>query len=463
MHALTKGAQMGLLCLATLHCSGQTWDGGAGTGAWSTARNWSPNSVPGFGANLTFNGASANDQYSITLANTNRTAGSITFLSASGVNGFTFGSGTAILTINGAGIVNNDADIQTFNVAVNVSASQTWNAAAGALVFNDVRLSNTLALAGSADISINGTLTNSGGNRTITNNASGVVTLHDVNLSNTTTNRTLTVGGSGDTAITGVISNASSSRSNLAKSGAGVLTLSGANTYTGSTTVNAGTLQLGADNVLSNSTAVTIASGATVDLNAHSDTVGSLAGSGAIALGGGTLMVGANNGSTTFSGSFGAGDTGTFAKTGSGTLTFGAGMDLSGGNLVLNGGTLNLGGFSSTFGSLSVTADSILDFGGGGSSILNILGSVSVGSGVTLTIANWIDAVDYFYSLNDPGGTNLGRIVFGGHAAGDTHWQSFDRQITPVPEPAFYGAALVGLVLALAACRRWRERIQSHG
>ena len=89
-------------------------------------------------------------------------------------------------------------------------------------------------------------------------------------------------------------------------------------------------------------------------------------------LGGGTLIVGSGNASSTFSGAFSNTNTSTFEKTGSGTLTFGAGMNVSAGTLVLNGGTLNLGGYSSTFGSLDVTANSVIDFGTSGSSILNL-------------------------------------------------------------------------------------------
>ncbi|HEX7262376.1 MAG TPA: cadherin domain-containing protein, partial [Luteolibacter sp.] len=51
----------------------------------------------------------------------------------------------------------------------------------------------------------------------------------------------------------------------LAKTGAGTLTLNGANTYTGTTTVNAGTLTLGASSVLA-SPSVTVATGATLQL-----------------------------------------------------------------------------------------------------------------------------------------------------------------------------------------------------
>ena len=126
-------------------------------------------------------------------------------------------------------------------------------------------------------------------------------------------------------------------------------------------------------------------------------------------------------------------------------------MNLAGGNLVLNGGTLNLGGFTSTFSSLTVTANSTLDFSG--TSILN-LNSVVVNSGVTLTIADWSNTVDYFYSLINPGSANLGQIVFtGGYTGADTKWQSWDTQITPVPEPTAYGAILMGLGVLIAGGR----------
>lgn len=39
----------------------------------------------------------------------------------------------------------------------------------------------------------------------------------------------------------------------------------------------------------------------------------------------------------------------------------------------------------------------------------------------------------------------------------DTVWQSFDRQITPAPEPSTYGLILVGLSIAGVGWRRWRR------
>ena len=59
----------------------------------------------------------------------------------------------------------------------------------------------------------------------------------------------LIISGSGDTSISGVIGNGSGA---LSKRGSGTLTLSGTNTYTGITTISAGTLSISADNNLGN-------------------------------------------------------------------------------------------------------------------------------------------------------------------------------------------------------------------
>ncbi len=407
-------------------------------------------------------------------ATQNLTVGGAGNTAISGVIGTTTGSltkdGAGILTLSGAntytGATNINAGVLNIQnaTALGTSAGGTTVASGAALQTQGgiTVTGETLTLNGTG-ISNDGALRNVSGNNTWTgavtlgsasriNSDAGTLTLAGAIGGDT---QNLTVGGAGNTSISGVIGTTTGS---LTKDGAGTLTLSGANTYTGATNINKGTLTVGATNALSSSTDVTVASGATLNLNNYSDTVGSLAGDGVITLGSGTLTVGANNASTTFSGSFTGGNTGTFSKTGTGTLTFGAGMNLSAGTLVLNGGTLSLGNFTSTFGSLSVTADSILDFSASGSSVLNILNSLTVNSGVTLTIQNWADTVDYFYSLTNPGAGNLGRIVFNGFTGADTKWQSYDSQITPVPEPSIYGAALLGLSTLFAGWRLYRRR-----
>jgi autotransporter-associated beta strand protein len=67
--------------------------------------------------------------------------------------------------------------------------------------------------------------------------------------------------------------------------GNGTLVLSAANTYGGATMISSGTVRIAAANGLPMSSAVTVASGATLDLNNFSDTIDSLNGAGVVTLG----------------------------------------------------------------------------------------------------------------------------------------------------------------------------------
>jgi autotransporter-associated beta strand protein len=131
-----------------------------------------------------------------------------------------------------------------------------------------------------------------------------------------------------------------SGNGNLTKSGAGILHFAASDhSYTGSTTIAEGTLRLGEPERIPNGTALTVASGATFDLNSFGETIGSLAGGGSVTNGGGTLLVGGDNSSTTFSGTIGG--SGGIAKQGSGTMTLSG--DNSHGDTQLRDGGLALG------------------------------------------------------------------------------------------------------------------------
>lgn len=124
----------------------------------------------------------------------------------------------------------------------------------------------------------------------------------------------------------------------LTKAGTGMLTLSAANTYTGATAVNAGTLQTSIENALAASSAVNIASGASFDLNNFDQKVNNLSASGDITLGSATLTL-ENNGNESLSGVISG--TGGLVKDGTGTLTM-AGENTYSGGTVISGGQVTI-------------------------------------------------------------------------------------------------------------------------
>jgi len=183
------------------------WDGSTDA-VWATATNWvTDDSAPGTGENATFNAAAGVGGAIIDLG-AGITIGSIIFDQAA-VAAYTIGSavGQQITLNNGGGIVVNNGVIQTQTIAANV-------------ILDD-----------------NATFTNNGANDAFLLNVTGNVTGGAAG--------TLTLNGSdtGANTVSGIISDGSAAL-NVTKSEAGTWHLSGANTYTGATTINAGTLHL---------------------------------------------------------------------------------------------------------------------------------------------------------------------------------------------------------------------------
>ncbi|OLL28711.1 hypothetical protein BTH42_26165 [Burkholderia sp. SRS-W-2-2016] len=143
----------------------------------------------------------------------------------------------------------------------------------------------------------------------------------------------------------------------LTKNGAGTLTLSAQNTYTGATTVNGGTLATGIDNAFADSSAVTVNSGATLALNDFSQTANNLAGEGAVNLGSSaqTVLTANNSLDTTFAGTIDG--AGSVTKTGAATLTLGAANSYAGGTTIADG---TLVGSAASFGSGAIVNDGAL-------------------------------------------------------------------------------------------------------
>ncbi|MFA4916765.1 MAG: autotransporter-associated beta strand repeat-containing protein, partial [Syntrophales bacterium] len=176
------------------------------------------------------------------------------------------------LTTLSAGVLN----IQNAQALGTTAAGITLTSGAVLQLQGDIIVGDeALTLAGTG-ISITGALRNISGNNTW----QGLLTLTvatrinsdsgTINLTNagTITGATfaLTIGGYGNTTISGIIGTTTGT---LTKDGAGTLTLNAVNTYTGTTTISAGTLVYGINNTISTG-AVTVNAGI-FDISAFSD------------------------------------------------------------------------------------------------------------------------------------------------------------------------------------------------
>jgi fibronectin-binding autotransporter adhesin len=407
--------------------TGAYWEGGLGGNAnvWavsngSTASNWATNStgtatglIPGIGATVTFSASGASNQSPMVLGAPMSVKGIV----VNSTSAFALANDANTLTIGSSGITANAGASVSIATPVALAASQTWANTSG----------NTL--------SVSGALTNNGSQTLTVSGTSAVLLSGNVYLSATsTTAGTLTVTGSGTTTVTGVVADYNTAgmvatptnSSNLVYSGTGSLALTNANTYSGATTINSGTFQLGngtTGNDGSIRSAAIVDNGALIfDTFATQSSAAVISGSGSLSkLGAGALtLTGANTytGITTVSaGTLQLGD-GTTGHDGAiasasiadaGTLVFDTfgGQTIKAaitgaGNLVkLGGGTLTLSGTNGYTGSTTITAGNTVlanaSAMGSGALILNG-GSLqnTVAGGVTLANTTSVIGENYF-------------------------------------------------------------------
>ena len=557
---------------------------GSGIGATGAVRNISGNNTwtgnvtlagnTTFGSDaglLTFSGTIANGTRTLTVTGAGDTL--ISGVIGNGSGGITkTGAGTLTLTAantytGGTTITTGVLNIQN-NSALGTAGTGTTVAAGGALQLqNNITVTGEALTLNGTGIASDGALRNISGNNTWTGavtlgsnpgamiqSDAGLLTISGGITGNT---RTLTVQGAGDTTLSGVIATTSGG---ITKNDGGTLTLTRANTFTGATTINGGTVSIGADNNLGTAPGAatanklvfnggTLGTTATFTLSANRGTTlnagggtfdtaagttltynGIIAGTGGLTKAdGGTLVLGGANtytGATTLNGGVlsinadnrlgtapgsvtadqlvfnggtlattanmalnanrsvtlnagggtldvATGTTLTFSSTisgggsmiklGAGILQLGASTSMSG-EFQLGAGTFALNGFNFSAGTLHITGNTTLDFGNSAASFLNV-NNLIVDAGVLLTITNWVNAVDYFTVQNDPGGSAgnipLNQIFFSGgsYTVNDTKWLPYDKQITPAPEPAVTGAALVGGSALLLVWRRRRVAV----
>ena len=198
-------------------------------------------------------------------------------------------------------------------------------------------------------------------------------------------------------------------------SGTGTLILSNSsNSYSGGTTISAGTLKNGLANALPTGTTLTVNGTGTFDLNGFAQTVGSLADGGVITgvvtdSGGAATLTVNNSGSNTFSGTI-SGTNLSLAKTGAGTLTlsgnntYGGGTTVSAGTVALSSNTaLGTGAATLAGGTLTLLpAVNLSGFGGGGTgwwvNSYNIGGTAITNNILTLTDGGGSESRSAFYT-----------------------------------------------------------------
>jgi fibronectin-binding autotransporter adhesin len=309
-------------------------------------------------------------------------------------------SGNAGLVKQGTGILDlqNGGNTFTGDVSLNegtlrLRTNAIGSAATNKLIINgagSVAVANvgaqTLSLSNAVDVNANFSL-----------NAAGALTLGGaMNLGGST--RTITFGGGATKTLNGVISNGGL---NLVVD-SGTVTVGGANTYSGDTTVSGtvGVVNLRNSLALQNSTLAYAAAGGSVAFDGiTAATFGGLSGDKALVLSNTAaaavaLSVGNNNADTSYSG--GLSGAGSLTKVGSGTLTLSAANSYAGattvsaGRLLLSGGADRLP--TATAVTIADTAGAVLDLGGQNQTIASLAsggltgnGELALGAG-TLTV-----------------------------------------------------------------------------
>ncbi len=266
--------------------------------------------------------------------------------------------GAGTLTLSGTNTYNGTTTINNGTLSVSTLANGGSNSNIGSsssAAANLILNGGTLAYTGAAVTSNRSFSLQS--SSSIDASGSGALNFSDtgsIGFNSGTAAKTLTLSGNntGNNTIAAIIGNNTGATS-LTKNGTGTWLLSGTNTYTGTTTVNAGTLRAGAaagGQAFGSLSAVTTAdvAGATLDLNGFNQTIGSLAGGGItggnVTLGGATLTFGGDDSSTDYGGVISG--NGSITKVGNGTFSitnnnaFGV---TTGTTITVSAGTLQLG------------------------------------------------------------------------------------------------------------------------
>ncbi|MFZ3203759.1 MAG: DUF4347 domain-containing protein, partial [Pseudomonas sp.] len=358
--------------------SGAFTKAGAGALSLSATNTYSGATTVSAGTLTVSGGDAISSNSSVTVAggatlalSNNETIGNL-----SGAGAVTLGSNTLISSITAdttfsggisgtGGLSVSQSGAATF--ALTLSGTNTYTGNTTALNFGWLKLNGDASVSSSSSLRANGnSIITLQSDQTVgnlfSNNAGASIQLGSF---------TLSAGGDNtSTTVSGVVSGTG----NLVKQGSGTLTLAGTNSYSGTTTVSAGTLSVASDSNLGSNT-VTLAAGSTLQIT------GATTIDNAIALSGDATV--SNSADATLSGVISGANT--LTKAGASTLTL--------------SGTNTYAGTTISAGTLSVASDANLSSGAvnlASGTTLAVTGATTIDNGIVLngnaTVSNSADA-----------------------------------------------------------------------
>jgi autotransporter-associated beta strand protein len=387
--------------------------------------------------------------------------GNVNAFGATAVRTFNVNSGATIVFagsgINGNALSANNNFVITGGTLTNSGGTGTSGAtnALNNVTLDGGTLTSTSYFTGNADNwgawSIQGNVT-SNGTSSIADVSGGHTRLKG---NNATTNNDFDV-QSGTLTVSTSLWNGYAATTSLTKLGAGTMTLSGVNQYTGATIVKAGKLTVNSSGNINASSGVTIgtaSTSATSEFNFNSSTA------------------------LTKAVSFAAGSTG---GTLSGSGTINQAVNVTTGNTLAIGNSVGTMNFASTLGLAGTTMMEIDGTAGaglvGGHDFANVTGAITYGGTLTLDLGATFGTGSYSWDLFNFAGADLGTFStisladqYSGNlmdadlngiwdlTSGSNTWQFTESTgvlgLTVIPEP---GAALLGSLGLLALLRRRR-------
>jgi autotransporter-associated beta strand protein len=286
-----------------------------------------------------------------TFTATNSTSGNISLTNTAApltVTSISEASGGTVTIGNTGAVTFPNALSGGYNLNDTSSGLSTFSAAVGSPTpLASVAITNDVAIDGGS-VNTTGSQTYNGNvslgaDTTLTHTGAGSLSISGKTLylgGFTFTDASTTAASTGT--IAAQITSTITTSGGLTENGLGTLTLSGANTYTGTIAINGGTLQVGAPFAIPAASAITVAAGATLDLNNFNDAIFSLSGGGNVTLGSGGLTLDGGSGTTTFDGVFSG--TGQLVKDGPGTVVITALNPNYTGTTFIVAGTLEVDG-----------------------------------------------------------------------------------------------------------------------